>query len=137
MQDSAMRVSTLTGEVKGLVRFGETHALFDKPFDRVSSATHNVFHHILMAQSSTCDERVLNMTFNGILVIDDGGYATLCPTRGSSTGVFGEYGHGQILWDGECSSQACCTCAQHQHIDLVQLWLNTHITCPFLSLMSS
>ena len=137
MQDSAMRVSTLAGEVKGLVRFGETHALFDKPIDSVSSATHNVFHNILMAQPSTCDERVLNMTFNGILVIDDCGYTALRPTRGSSTGVFGEDGHGQILWDGECSSQACSTCAQHQHIDLVQLRLNTHITCPFLSLMSS
>ena len=119
VNNASVAVSAFLGEVVlAAVSFlGKADALFDEPFDGLFTAFHGKTHSIFMAETGACVERIVDMSIDGILVVEDGGNTALGEPGGAFVQVgFAENGYLMFGCQLQCQGQACCTATDDEDV---------------------
>ncbi|CAI8828920.1 hypothetical protein EMIT0P291_10693 [Pseudomonas sp. IT-P291] len=127
VDDAPMAVAALAGQVEleaaifvaRLFIAGKGHALVDQPLNGFLAVLDGKAHSVLMAQAAAGIERVIDMGFNGIGIIQDGRNAALGPERRAIGEVaLAQNGNAQMTGQGQRKAQAGSTAANYQNIVL-------------------
>ena len=95
-------------------------ALIDEPFDRSPAVFDNKPRGHGIIEECTCSDCVLNVGFNRILAIENGGYAALCPARRAVfQAALADQTNFASFCEPQCCRLACQTAANHENIEMV------------------
>ncbi|MCY1422382.1 hypothetical protein D9M71_380590 [compost metagenome] len=127
VDDAPMAVTALAGEVElepaifvtRLFIAGKGHALVDQPLNRFPAVLDGKAHRVFMAQAAAGIERVIDMGFNGVGVVQHGRNAALGPeSRAIGEVALAQNGNAQMTGQGQRKAQAGSTAANYQNIVL-------------------
>ena len=101
MEDAALAVTALAGQVVALPVAIEGDALVDQPLDGSGAVLDDLAHRLPVAQAGTGFEGIPDMGIDTVLVAVDGGDTALGPVAGTVTeALLGDHDHLQVLGQG-------------------------------------
>src|SRR5690606_33927777 len=118
MQNAAMAVAAFACQVEALIGYAvEVDALVDQPLDTFLAVLDGKAHRVGMAEAATGGERVGDMRFYSVVLVEYRCDAALCPPRRALIQLtLADHGYAALRRQMQCRGQARSAGADDQNV---------------------
>src|SRR5690554_6266114 len=124
MNNTPAAMATFLGQViMGIFVSGKVHTRIDQPVNTLFAVLHGEPHRTLTAEPGTGCQRISNVVFNRVFIVQHGSDAALSP-ESCSAGYFclAQYAYAQMRWQVQRDSKASSSAANNKNVKFVGLW---------------